>query len=228
MATPKLKIEYHAPGKLTPAANNPRKHTDSQLEQLAESITTFGFAVPILVTDSLEIVAGHGCWGAAKRLGLKQIPCVKANGWSDASIAAYRIADNQLGMNSVWDFDVLLNEIGALSHAEFGLDVLGFDPTFLDQMVTALGDLDSPDELVTPEGLWKDVEDGMVDEQPAIYPVRTLKVYFATEEDVEDFGDRLGVELTGQTRTLWFPTNPNEHYTRDDHFVSDGTDDAEE
>ena len=77
MARKRIKITYRAPSTLTAAPTNPRKHTDTQIGQLADSIERFGFATPILVTDGLEIVAGHGCWAAAKRLGLDQIPALE-------------------------------------------------------------------------------------------------------------------------------------------------------
>ena len=40
------KIEMLAPGKLIPAARNPRTHSAAQVDQIAASITEFGFTNP--------------------------------------------------------------------------------------------------------------------------------------------------------------------------------------
>jgi hypothetical protein len=51
---------------------NPRKarlHAKKQVQQLAASITTFGFVVPIVIDEDGIILAGHGRYLAAK-LGL--------------------------------------------------------------------------------------------------------------------------------------------------------------
>lgn len=44
--------------KLDPA--NPRVHTAQQVRQIARSIRTFGFLVPVLVDTNLKVIAGHG------------------------------------------------------------------------------------------------------------------------------------------------------------------------
>ena len=45
---------------LTPYANNPRTHSASQLDRLVQSLKEFGFTNPLLVSDEMQIVAGHG------------------------------------------------------------------------------------------------------------------------------------------------------------------------
>jgi len=225
MARKRIKITYRAPSTLTAAPTNPRKHTDTQIGQLADSIERFGFATPILVTDGLEIVAGHGCWAAAKRLGLDQIPCVSASGWTEPEIAAFRIADNQLGMNSSWDFDALMHDVAELDAlGDFDLSVLGFDVPFLEQMTTSLAndapapaplDGEDPEDMAQidggeqPDSLWDGVEGHEADEESAIYPVKSLIVHFPTEQDRVDFTRKLGVELAPLAPTLWYPSNPN-------------------
>ena len=50
---------------LAPA--NPRRHSNKQIRQIANSIATFGFNVPLLVNHDLRVLAGHGrlfCRGA--------------------------------------------------------------------------------------------------------------------------------------------------------------------
>jgi hypothetical protein len=45
---------------LTPSGRNARTHSRRQVRQIADSIVTFGFVVPILIDDDGVIIAGHG------------------------------------------------------------------------------------------------------------------------------------------------------------------------
>src|SRR4249920_3365444 len=55
---------------LLPYDNNPRVHSDSQIEKLIRSIREFGFTNPILTDGDAGVIAGHGRLIAAQRLGL--------------------------------------------------------------------------------------------------------------------------------------------------------------
>ena len=59
---------------LRPYAKNARRHSRGQIKQIAKSIEAFGFTNPILVSDELEILAGHGRAAAAQLIGMKQGP----------------------------------------------------------------------------------------------------------------------------------------------------------
>jgi len=53
-------VTYRAIEDLKPNSSNPRLHSKKQVEQIANSIATFGFNVPLLVNDDLRVLAGHG------------------------------------------------------------------------------------------------------------------------------------------------------------------------
>jgi len=53
--------------------HNARTHSRKQIRQIANSITTFGFLVPILIDDGGVIIAGHGRYAAAALLGLQEV-----------------------------------------------------------------------------------------------------------------------------------------------------------
>ena len=74
---------------LRPYAKNARRHSRAQIKQIAKSIETFGFTNPILVSDDLEILAGHGRVAAAQLIGLKQAPIVRLSDLSPAERKAY-------------------------------------------------------------------------------------------------------------------------------------------
>jgi ParB-like chromosome segregation protein Spo0J len=45
---------------LVPYARNARLHSETQIEQIATSIRTWGWTVPVLVDEADGIIAGHG------------------------------------------------------------------------------------------------------------------------------------------------------------------------
>src|SRR6266436_5856728 len=45
---------------LKPDPSNPRRHSKKQIRQIAESVKSFGFVVPVLVDADLNVIAGHG------------------------------------------------------------------------------------------------------------------------------------------------------------------------
>ena len=112
---------------LVPYARNSRTHSDEQVAQIAASIKEWGFTNPVLIEPDGGIIAGHGRVMAAQRLGLADVPCVIAEGWTEAQKRAYVIADNRLAMNSAWDMDLLKIEMQEIDGLGFDLELTGFD-----------------------------------------------------------------------------------------------------
>jgi ParB-like chromosome segregation protein Spo0J len=106
-----LAIEMIDLSALRPYAKNARRHSRTQIKQIAKSIEAFGFTNPILVSDELEILAGHGRAAAAQLIGLKQAPIVRLSELSPAEKKAYVLADNKLALNAGWDQEVLAIEL---------------------------------------------------------------------------------------------------------------------
>ena len=124
---PADKVERRSISSIIPYARNSRTHSDEQVAQIAASIKEWGFTNPILIDIDGEIIAGHGRLLAAQKLGLKEVPCITAIGWSDAQKKAYVIADNKLALNAGWDNDMLAIEFGELKDLDFNLDLIGFN-----------------------------------------------------------------------------------------------------
>lgn len=65
---------------IEPNRDQPRKKFDEEaLDELANSIKTYGVLQPIIVNkkdDYYEIVAGERRWRAAKKAGLEEMPCI--------------------------------------------------------------------------------------------------------------------------------------------------------
>tara|TARA_R110001592_G_scaffold140727_1_gene361814 strand:- start:3505 stop:4758 length:1254 start_codon:yes stop_codon:yes gene_type:complete len=145
--------------------SNPREHTPEQVEQVANSIREFGWTMPILIDETNEIIAGHGRLMAGKKLGIKEVPCIVAQGWSDEQKKAYCIADNKLTENSTWSKDFLKLNLTSLYDDEFDLALTGFSdeelskilPDFnIDEGLTDEDDVPTPpEEPVTKLGdIW--------------------------------------------------------------------------
>ena len=81
---PADKVERRNIETLIPYARNSRTHSDEQITQIAASIKEWGFTNPILVDAQNEIIAGHGRLLAAKKLNLKEVPCIQADDWTEA------------------------------------------------------------------------------------------------------------------------------------------------
>jgi ParB-like chromosome segregation protein Spo0J len=117
-----------------------------QVEQIACSIQTFGFNVPILVDRGRCVIAGHGRLAAAKLLKLDRVPIIRIEHLSDAQTRAFMIADNRLTHISEWDDRLLAQQLKSLAEVEldFHLEVTGFEMAEIDTMIEGI----SP----TPEG----------------------------------------------------------------------------
>lgn len=111
---------------IKPYDRNPRKN-DIAVAAVAESISQFGFKVPVIVDADGIIVAGHTRYKAAKQLGMKTIPCIVADDLTEAQIKAFRLADNKTAELAEWDLDLLNNELLDLDNLCVDMSVFGFE-----------------------------------------------------------------------------------------------------
>jgi hypothetical protein len=118
------KIEYLDINTLIPYVNNPRKNLN--VDKVASSILEFGFQQPIVIDKNKTIIVGHTRYEASKKLGLTKVPVLIAD-LSETQSKAYRIADNRLNEDSLWDNKLLDLEIKELESLNFDKTILGFD-----------------------------------------------------------------------------------------------------
>jgi DNA modification methylase len=125
---------------LVPYAENARTHSPAQVAQIAASIAEFGFVNPVLVDGAGVLVAGHGRVMAAKRLGMSSVPAIRLAHLTEPQARALRLADNQIALNSGWDEALLAAEIARIrDDASVDLDVLGFSPEALEDLLASIG-----------------------------------------------------------------------------------------
>ncbi|MCW1924262.1 site-specific DNA-methyltransferase [Luteolibacter arcticus] len=146
-----LSIETILVAKLVSHEQNPRKHSKKQIRQIADSIQTFGFKVPVLVDANNRLICGHGRVAASKLLGIDSVPAIRAADLDDAKIRAYMIADNRLTEVAEWDDALLAENFKILSDLDldFDLEVTGFDYGDIEGLLS-LNEDDASDDPPVP------------------------------------------------------------------------------
>jgi hypothetical protein len=147
--TDKIQIEHVQVSKLIPYARNSRKHSPTQVKQIAASIREFGFMNPVLIDADNTIIAGHGRVMAAQHLQLEAVPCVRHDHLTEAQRRAYIIADNKLAINADWDEELLKVELDDLHLDGFDVGLLGFEPIELSN-VMGLGETTDKQDIENP------------------------------------------------------------------------------
>ena len=127
------------PLQLKPHPNNAKQHPKTQVQAIADSISRYGFNIPVVVRDGY-ILAGHGRVEAAKQLRLNFVPCVVLDHMTDEEARAFIIADNRTAELGHWDKDKLYDELQQLS------DSMALDMDLM-QLEALCGDLDFGEQM---------------------------------------------------------------------------------
>ena len=180
---------------LIPYARNSRTHNDAQVAQIAASIKEWGFTNPILIDASNGIIAGHGRLLAARQLQLSEVPTICCDGWTEAQKRAYVIADNNLALNSGWDWELLRCELEELEASGFDIDIVGFDAANISSIF-----LDREDGKTDADEEWQNMPEYNSEDKTAY---KSVVVHFACQAHVEEFEKLVEQSLTN--RYLWFP-----------------------
>lgn len=116
-----MNVVYKKLREITPYDKNAKKHDKTQIANVAESIKQYGFVQPIVIDSDGVIVIGHCRALAAKKLGMKEVPCVCVDDLTPEQVKALRLVDNKSN-ESDWDFDLLADELPGLDLAAFDFD----------------------------------------------------------------------------------------------------------
>jgi DNA modification methylase len=145
-----LAVVYRQIDQLTPDPANPRRHSKKQIRQIADSIKTFGFNVPVLVDADLNVKAGHGRLLACRELGITEVPTLCLDHLTPAQARAFMITDNRLTEIATWDDRLLAQQLRDLSllGLDFSLELTGFEMGEIDLRIASLEDV--PDQADDP------------------------------------------------------------------------------
>jgi ParB family chromosome partitioning protein len=120
---------------LKPYSRNPRRNNKSA-KIVAKSIEAYGYINPIVVTDTMLILAGHTRLKALKILKYTEADVLVVSGLTEDQIKGFIIADNRVGEYSQWNYaeidrlmsedpDELMGELGLSSFSSNKKDLEG-------------------------------------------------------------------------------------------------------
>jgi DNA modification methylase len=210
---PRISIVYRAIDQLKPDPANPRLHSKKQIRQIADSIETFGFNVPVLVDAELKVICGHGRLLACRELGWSEVPTLCLDHLSPAQARAFMIADNRLTEIATWDDRLLAQQLKDLSllGLDFDIEVTGFEMGEIDLRIASLDDI--PEQGDDPADVLPEVSAG-----PAISKLGDLwllgphRVLCGNGLDPEAF-----TALLGEERATMVFTDPPYNVPIDGH-----------
>lgn len=193
-----LKVSEVPIDEIRPSDRNARTHTESQITKLTGGIARFGFTNPISVDINNEIVAGHGRYAAAKRMGLRTVPVIVLDHLNPAEIRALRIADNRLAEAAGWDEDLLRLELGYLIEIDFEVDLTGFETPQIDILLNGEVECepkaDPADEVVS-------VADRAVSRRGDLWLLGGHRIYCGDAREPADYDHLMGDERAQMTFT---------------------------
>ena len=120
---------------------NPRDN-DGAVDSVAESIKLFGFKIPIIIDSEGVIVCGHTRIKAARKIGLKSVPCIIADDLTPDQLKAFRLADNKTAELADWDIEKLLAE---LKDIEVNMEPFGFSEEEIQGLADKVFDIKDDD-----------------------------------------------------------------------------------
>lgn len=177
---------------LVPWEHNPKRMTKKQADGLRLSIERFGFAVPFLISPDNEIYDGH-----QRQSLMNAIQEYGANATVDVRVSSRLLTDDErrelvirLKQNQAgWDFDMLANEWDKDLLIEWGMDFLA--------------------EAIDPSSEWGGMP--AFENEDVFGAILTLKVHFASQEDIDAFAKLVEQTVNTKTKYIWYPYLPHEN-----------------
>ena len=139
---PKMEIMELSLSDLKPASYNPRKKLkkgDKEYEKIKQSLLKFGYVDPIIVNEDLTVIGGHQRLTVLKDLEYETAKCVIVS-LSKEDEKALNIALNNI--TGQWDDQLLADLLLDLQESDFNLDLTGFEPPEIDDILSNVHDKD--------------------------------------------------------------------------------------
>ena len=114
-------IIYKKVSELKNNPNNPRKN-DNAVDTVAKSIQKYGFRNPLIVDDAGIAWCGKTSLKAAKKIKLKEVPCIVVNDLTEQQMTELALLDNKTNEIAEWDTDMLSDILKVTDLSEFDLD----------------------------------------------------------------------------------------------------------
>ena len=153
---PTMEIKELPLKELKPAAYNPRKKLkkgDKEYEKIKKSLLKFGYVDPIIVNEDLTVIGGHQRLTVLRDLDYETAKCVIVD-LPKEDEKALNIALNKI--TGQWDEALLADLLLDLQESDFNLDLTGFEPPEIDDILSNVHDKElSEDEFDVEEELKK-------------------------------------------------------------------------
>lgn len=135
---------------LIPRPGNEKAHPPAQIDQMIESIRTYGFNDPLEITPDGEVIAGNGRLLAAKKMGLETVPCIVHEHLSADDVRAYGVVHNQATLMTGLDMDMVADEFDRLNVTETDYSALGFTADEVIFMMPEQRDIMDDEDIRSP------------------------------------------------------------------------------
>jgi hypothetical protein len=173
---------------LIPWPRNPRQIKGAEVQRLQESLEEFGQVEPTAIGPNNELYNGHQrlkSW-AAKFGDIEIDVRVSSRPLTEKEREKLTIFLHK-GTTGGWDFDALANGFEVASLVEWGFKEY---------------ELGIPGMINDPNEEWK----GMPEfEQNNKLAYRTILVHFENEDDISNFSELIGQNITDKTKYLYYP-----------------------
>jgi hypothetical protein len=125
---------------LKPWDQNPRLN-DNAVGAVAQSISKFGFTVPILCDPEMNIIAGHTRVKAARSLAMSKVPVIVLK-MSGEQRRLFAITENKTGEIADWDHEILRRLLKEFEDHDLDLNETGFSAAELHALLSPREDFD--------------------------------------------------------------------------------------
>ena len=195
--------------KLIPHPDNYKEHPDQQLDHIIRSIEDHGFYRNVVIAKDNTILAGHGVVLASKKLGIKEVPCIRLDIEYDSKAALKVLtSDNEITNLAKVDDRKLSEILKEILDEDFDLMGTGFD----EDQLSALIYTTRPAKEI--ESYYESDEwIGIADYDPRLKEIKII-VTFENYDDRQEFLDYLKdppiTYRNKDTWKMWYPPREQE------------------
>lgn len=181
---------------LKPWPRNPRQIKSDQARRLAESFDAFGQVETIAIGPDNEVYNGHQRLNVllAKHGRDFMVECRQASRALTEKEREKLTVFLHKGAVGEWDFDILANEFEVDDLLEWGFK--GWE-------------IGIPEEVNDPNAEWVGMPE--FEQKDVFGAIASIKVHFATLQDLAAFSELVGQEVNAKTAFIWYPKRKREN-----------------
>lgn len=200
-----MSVESRKLHELTPDHANANKGTERGRYALETSLRQYGAGRSILLDKNGRIIAGNKTAEVAADVGMEDVIVVQTDGKQIVAVQRTDLdidseagrglayADNRVGELSLeWDAEQVLADLNA------GVDLSAM---FFDFEIDKILGRDGEDFDLEKE--WQGMPE--FQQEDAFGAVATLKVHFASEDDIAAFSKAIGQSVQKESKFIWYP-----------------------